>query len=60
MAQTSSSLETALQNAGFASTGSGTYCNRSTGTTIYTDNNYYKEKGGAWKMHVPGQSIKTK
>lgn len=60
MAQTNTNLETALRTAGFTSTGSNTYYNRSTGTTVYTDNNYYKEKGGSWQMHSIGHPIKTK
>jgi len=50
-------LDRALKNVGLTPTGSNTYSDNA-GRTVHTDDNFFKENGKGWKMHVPGQKIK--
>ena len=57
--KTNAILDRDLKKAGFAKQSDTTYVHKDK-TVIYTNDNFYKPKGGYWKEHFDGASIKKK
>jgi hypothetical protein len=59
MSKTNAILDRDLKSAGFGKQSDNTYVHKDK-TVIYTNENFYKTKGGVWKEHHNGAPIKKK